>query len=177
MLVMKSLFRVLLCLIALCVTLASVSCIGQSVHDYSGDERFAALFADGDNASVKELKNVIIAHIEAFNAGNAEEYFSLFGMERDDLNFNIAQFQSMRVSYTLTNTIESIHTAFINEDNAQALITMTCRCVNKETGEVAYYYRTELTYTLVRDGKWTVTLQDQGQEDDLMYLETEAEAK
>ena len=89
-------------------------------------------------------------------------------MEKEDLNFNVAQFNAMRQTCVLTYTPEEILTAFIDENNAQALITMTCRCEDTATGEVLYYYRTELTYTMVRDGKWKVTLQTPGSEEDLM---------
>jgi hypothetical protein len=66
-------------------------------------------------------------------------------------------------------------TAFVNEDNAQALITMTCRAEDKTSGEVLYYYRTDMTYTMVRDGKWKITLQTPGSEEDLMSSLTESD--
>ena len=144
------------------------SCGGAAVTDYSANETYAAFFSEADDADTKQLKNVIIAHLEAYNNGDAEGYYELFDMERDDRNFNIAQFNSMRQTYTMTYTPEEIATAFINEDNAQALITMTCRCENSTTGEVVYYYRTTQTYTMVRDGAWRVTLQTPGAEEDLM---------
>ena len=168
---MKSIFCPLIAILVSMLCLLS-SCSGSSV-DYSTDIRYQAIFSEGEDADTKALKNVILAHLEAYNAGDAEAYYSLFSMEKEDLNFNIAQFDAMRQSCVLTYTPEAIKTAFINENNAQAMITMTCRAEDLNTGEVLYYYRTDLTYTMVRDGKWKVTLQTPGAEEDLMDSLTE----
>ena len=169
---MKPITRLLaftLCTILLCTFMPG--CSGTT--DYSVQEEYKHLFTETDDPAARELKNVIIGHLTAYNAGDAEGYYALFNMEKEDLNFNIAQFQSMRQNAVLTYTPEAIQTAFINEDNAQALITMTCRGTDKATGETLYYYRTDMTYTMVRDGKWSVTLQTPGSEEDLMYTLTE----
>lgn len=155
-------------LLLLCTFGCSVS--GPS---YENNPSYSHLFVDTDDAAAKELKNQIIAQLIAYNDGDAEGYYALFNMEKEDLNFNVAQFNAMRQTVNMTYTPESIQTAFINEDNAQALITMTCRGDDKSTGEVLYYYRTAMTYTMVRDGKWTVTLQTPGHEEDLMYTLSE----
>ena len=150
-------------------------CIGcsEDATSYDSMDAFSHLFTETDDEAAKELKNVIIAQFEAYNASDAEGYYELFNMEREDYNFNVAQFEAMRQNTDLTCTLESIETAFINEDNAQALITMTCLAEDKTTGEVLYYYRTDTTYTMVRDGKWTISLQTPGAEEDLMYTLTE----
>jgi hypothetical protein len=148
-----------------------IVCVGCSgnAKSYENREDYKHLFAQTDDAAAIELKNEIIAQLEAYNNDDADGYYKLFNMSKDDLNFNIAQFDAMRKTAVLTYTPESIETAFINEDNAQALITMTCRCEDRNTGEVLYYYRTSTTYTMVRDGKWKITLQTPGSEEDLMH--------
>ena len=172
---MKRIFvKTLLLTVSLLLILCCIGCSG-SKKSYENDAAYSHLFSDTDDAAAKELKNVIIAQLEAYNNGDAEGYYALFNMERDDLNFNIAQFQSIRQNAVLTYTPEAIQTAFVNEDNAQALITMTCRGVDKTTGETLYYYRTDMTYTMVRDGKWAVTLQTPGAEEDLMSTITESD--
>ena len=174
---MKNMIRNIF-LIGLSVLLLS-ACIGcsQNAKSYENSEAYKHLFTEDDDAAAVALKNEIIAQLEAYNNGDADGYYKLFNMEKDDLNFNIAQFDAMRQTAILTYTPESIQTAFINEDNAQALITMTCRGEDRATGEVLYYYRTDMTYTMVRDGKWTVTLQTPGTEEDLMYTLTESESE
>ena len=163
-------------LLAVLVLLPVFYCFGctQSVS-YETNDAYRHLFLETDDAAAKELKNVIIAQIDAYNTGDAEGYYALFNMEREDLNFNIAQFEAMRQTANLTYTPESIETAFVNEDNAQALITMTCRGEDKATGEVLYYYRTSMTYTMVHDKAWVVTLQTPGSEEDLMYTLNETD--
>ena len=169
------LHKLLLLVLALLLTVTSVGC-ASSAKSYENDAAYSHLFSETDDEGTKALKNVIIAQLEAYNSGDAEGYYALFNMEKEDLNFNIAQFQSMRQTANLTYTPESIVTAFIDENNAQALITMTCRAEDKTAGEVLYYYRTDMTYTMVRDGKWKITLQTPGAEEDLMYTLTETEA-
>lgn len=148
-----------------------IACVGCSANgtSYENKDQYKHLFTDGDNAAAIQLKNEIIAQLEAYNNDDADGYYKLFNMSKDDLNFNIAQFDAMRKTAVLSYTPESIETAFINEDNAQALITMTCRCEDRNTGEVLYYYRTSTTYTMARDGKWKITLQTPGSEEDLMH--------
>jgi hypothetical protein len=127
---------------------------------------------DGHPMHFGILQNEYRYYIKEHNSGlylGANVALKLFNMSKDDLNFNIAQFDAMRKTAVLTYAPESIDTAFINEDNAQALITMTCRCEDRNTGEVLYYYRTSTTYTMVRDGKWKITLQTPGSEEDLMH--------
>ena len=164
-----------LILLALLLIFCCIGCT-QSVS-YETSDMYGHLFLTADDAAAKELKNVIIAQIDAYNTGDAEAYYALFNMEREDLNFNIAQFEAMRQTSVLTYTPETIETAFINEDNAQALITMTCRGEDKATGEVLYYYRTSMTYTMVRDKTWAITLQTPGSEEDLMYTLTESDTQ
>ncbi|MBQ8578072.1 MAG: hypothetical protein IJ449_08965 [Clostridia bacterium] len=144
------------------------ACSGEPEKDYSADSAYAAIFTEEDGAQEKELKNVLLAHLDAYNNRDAQAYYALFDMEKEDFNFNVAQLQNIWNAYHITYTPESIETAFINEDNAQALITMTCRGEDAATGEVLYYYRTELTYTLVRDGDWYVSQQQNSGEYDLM---------
>ena len=168
-----TLTKTLLMLLASLLLLCCIGCSGG--HSYESDAAYSHLFIETDDDAAKALKNIIIAQLDAYNQGDAEGYYALFNMEREDLNFNVAQFTSMRQNANLSCTPESIDTAFINEDNAQALITMTCRAEDKATGEVLYYYRTTTTYTMVRDGKWTVTLQTPGAEEDLMYTLTATE--
>ena len=148
---------------------------GDKTPDYSKNEAYSHLFSEDDTADAVSLKNVILAHLEAYNAGDAEGYFSLFDMEKDDRAFNVMQFEALRQTVDLTYTPEYVYTAFLNEDNAQALITVTCKATDKTTGEVQFYYRTDLTYTMVRDGKWKITLNTPGAEEDLMYTLTTEE--
>lgn len=150
------------------ILFSAVSC-GSKTTDYSKDAAYAALFSEEDDDLTVELKNVLIAQNEAYNKGDAQGYYRLFNMEKDDLNFNIASFNSLRQTYKLSYTLENIHTAFINEDNAQALITMTSYAENSTTGEILYHYRSQVTYTLVNDDGWMVKEQS-GEEmlDDLM---------
>ena len=166
---------VLSAVLVLLLMLFAVSC--GTEPSYETTETYSHLFSAEDTDQVKSLKNVIIAQIDAYNMGDAEGYYALFDMEKEDLNFNIAQFSAIRQTAVLSYHPESIETAFIDENNAQALITMTCRAEDKTTGEVLYYYRTDMTYTMVRDGKWTVTLQTPGSEEDLMYTLTETTAE
>ncbi len=168
--------QIILTLLAVLMLLCCIGC-SQSARSYESDAAYSHLFFQEDDDAARALKNVIIAHLDAYNTGDAEGYYALFNMEKEDLNFNVAQFQSMRQNAVLTYTPESIETAFINEDNAQALITMTCRAEDKTTGEVLYYYRTSTTYTMVRDGKWSVTLQTPGSEEDLMYTLNDTETR
>lgn len=170
---MKSILKpLLLCAVALAMTLLAVGCNGTS-KSYENNDTYRHLYEETDSEDAKQLKHVIIAHLDAYNNGDAEGYYALFNMEKEDLNFNVAQFAAMRQNAILSYHPESIMTAFVNEDNAQALITMTCRAEDKTTGEVLYYYRTEMTYTMVRDGKWKITLQTPGAEEDLMSTLTE----
>ena len=164
---MKTMLRTLLCICLSALLLLTAACSAKTT-DYSVQDAYKGFFSEEDDANARELKNLLIAHLEAYNNGDAEGYFSLFAMEKEDLNFNVAQFDAMRQTCVLTYTPEEILTAFIDENNAQALIVMTCRCEDAASGEVLYYYRTELTYTMVRDGKWKVTLQTPGSEEDLM---------
>ena len=165
---------ILLCTLALVLTLLTVGC-NAAPKSYANHEAYSHLYEETDSEDAKQLKHVIIAHIDAYNNGDAEGYYELFNMEKEDLNFNVAQFASMRQNAILTYHPESIMTAFVNEDNAQALITMTCRAEDKTSGEVLYYYRTDMTYTMVRDGKWKITLQTPGAEEDLMSTLTESD--
>ena len=116
----------------------------------------------------KELKNVLIEQIEAINRGDAESYYQLFDMEKDDYNFNVAQMKSILNISRLTYTPEMIETAFLDDENAQARITMTCRADDTAAGETLYYYRTDITYTLVKNGSWKIVDQKNGSEYDLM---------
>ncbi len=169
---MKTIMKqLLLWILVLLLTLCSVGCSAEA-RSYENDAAYGHLYEDGDSEDAKQLKHVLIAHLDAYNQGDAEGYYALFNMEKEDLNFNIAQFQAMRQNATLTYQPESIVTAFVDENNAQALITMTCRAEDKTTGEVLYYYRTDMTYTMVRDGKWKITLQTPGSEEDLTYTLT-----
>lgn len=146
-----------------------VSCSKKAITDYTAVDAYKTLFTDGEEARVTELKNVLIEHFQAYNTGDAKGYYTLFNMEKEDLNFNVTQLQSMQKNYQMTNTIESIETAFMNDDNAQALITMTCRADEKTSGAVLYYYRTELVYTMTKNGgQWKVTQQSVNGEFDLM---------
>lgn len=163
----KRWLSVILCMLMLSTAL--VSCSKKEIIDYASVDAYKALFTDGEEARVKELKNVLIAHFHTYNTGDAEAYYTLFNMEKEDMNFNVTQLQSMQKNYQMTNTVESIETAFMNDDNAQALITMTCRADDKKSGEVLYYYRTELVYTMTRNGgQWKVTQQSINGEFDLM---------
>ena len=174
---MKHLTRTLILTVLSVLLILVCTACGDRAPDYSKNEAYSHLYTDEDTADAVNLKNVIIAHLEAYNAADAEGYFALFDMEKDDRAFNIMQFESMRQTVDLTYTPESIYTAFLNEDNAQALITVTCKATDKATGAVQFYYRTELTYTMVRDGKWKITLNTPGAEEDLMYTLTTESAE
>lgn len=172
---MKSILKpLLLCAVTLALTLLAVGCSGTA-KSYENNEAYSHLYEETDSEDAKQLKHVIIAHLDAYNNGDADGYYALFNMEKEDLNFNVAQFNAMRQNAILSYHPESIMTAFVNEDNAQALITMTCRAEDKTSGEVLYYYRTDMTYTMVRDGKWKITLQTPGSEEDLMSSLTESD--
>ena len=169
---MKHLMKIILVTALALFLLMAAGCSSQT--SYEGTETYGHLYTESDSEQAKQLKHVIIAQINAYNTGDAEGYYALFNMEKEDYNFNVAQFQTMRQTVDLSYMPESIDTAFIDENNAQALITMVCKASDKSTGEVLYYYRTEMTYTMVRDGKWTITLQTPGSEEDLMYTLTES---
>ncbi len=158
------LFTLLLALI----TMTFMACSKEAAHDYSADPSYAAFFSEADDAAAKEMKNLMLKHFEAYNAGDAETFYSLFDMEKDDFNFNVAQMKSIMSSCKITYTPEEIVTAFINDDNAQAMITVTCRGDDIQTGEVLYYYRTDITYTLQRNGEWKILQQQNSGEFDLM---------
>ena len=162
------------CALAFLMLLSLIGC-SDSAASYEANEAYQHLFAETDDADTKNLKNLIIEQIEAYNNGDAEGYYKLFNMEREDLNFNVSQFEAMRQNAILTYQVEDLQTAFIDENNAQVLLTMICRCDDRTTGEVLYLYRTDMTYTMVRDGKWAITLQTPGSEEDLMYTLTESE--
>ncbi len=163
---------VTLTVLLLACLLLIVSCGKNTVTDYSADSRYAALFTEEDTPEAKEMKNVVIDQFEAYNKGDAEGYYALFDMTKEDLQYNVAAFRNLRTACTMSDTIEEINTAFVNEENGQALITHICRAENTETGELLYYYRTETTYTMVKtDGVWKITLQTHGAEEDLTGLE------
>lgn len=162
-------------LLLLSVTLCS--CGESDVYDYSADSAYAAFFTEEDDAQSIEMKNLMLAHIDAYNRGDAETFYALFDMGKEDYNFNVAQMKAIAATCKVTYTPEEIVTAFINEDNAQAMITMTCKGEDLQSGEVLYYYRTDLIYTLQRDGEWRILEQQNSGEFDLMdTLGSETEA-
>ena len=165
--------KFLVAALALVLLMMTAGC--SSRKSYEGTEAYGHLYTESDSEETKQLKDVIIAQIDAYNTGDAEGYYALFNMEKEDYNFNVAQFQSMRQNADLSYMPESLETAFIDENNAQALITMICKAADSTTGEILYYYRTDMTYTMVRDGKWKITLQTPGSEEDLMYTLNDAE--
>lgn len=158
--------RIILCLCLLLSVL--LTACRNNVTDYSTDTAYQAVFSSDDGVREKELKNVLIEQIEAINRGDAESYYQLFDMEKEDYNFNVAQMKSILNISRITYTPEQIETAFLDDENAQARITMTCRADDCTTGETLYYYRTDITYTLVKNGSWKIIEQQNGSEYDLM---------
>ena len=163
--------RYLFLLLTICIlagTLFLASCGKQAAVDYSGDPAYQSLFEEGDDADAIELKNIIIAQILAYNAGDAETYYALFDMDKADRKFNIETDRAMRLNYDMTYTLLGLHTAFLDPINAQVLLTVECRAVDKTSGEMLYDTQTEFIYTLKKvKKKWKVFEQDKGEEVDL----------
>ncbi len=160
------------------LSLCLSACNREELHDYSQDDAYRMLFSETDNTAERDMKNRMIAHIASYNRGDAETFYALFDMEKEDYQFNVAQMKSILANCKITYTPEEIRTAFINEDNAQAMLTMTCKGEDVQTGEILYYYRTDITYTLRRDGEWKIITQENSGEFDLMdTLDQETETE
>lgn len=161
--------RFLLTVLTACMILMLASC-GAAYKDYTGNEDYKYLFSEDDDEWDVELKNALIGHIEAYNEANPEAYYEIFNMSDDDLAYNIASFRALSQACRMKYTLESIDTAFINEENAQALMTMIAEGEDPATGELMYRYRRVITYTLVKNGKKFIVKEQSDEEmvEDLM---------
>ncbi len=161
-------------LLLLSVLLVLSSC--GRVTDYSTDPTYAALFSTDASDAEKELTNCIIAQLAAYNSGDADGYYAMYDMTEDDRAFNVASYRSLWQLYEMTNTIEEIHTAWMDETHAQAQLVMDSRAVSRETEEELYHYQVETKYTLEKVGKhWKIQSQDGDQTILYDYMEDAAD--